>query len=104
MEEYCRQKTKEYHENGLLGRFQVIPRSLKRKHEDDNDENMTLMQCAFLRRGYTADTDLPKTRLLKWLRDNKKIDIMPAYHTWYEDKLFRSILTLEGKKYSSTYW
>lgn len=56
-----------------------------------------------MRNAYTADGDLPKTKLLNWLRDKKNLKA-PLYKTWCEDKLFRSIVTVEGRKYSSTFW
>ncbi|XP_063977613.1 tRNA-dihydrouridine(20) synthase [NAD(P)+]-like [Diachasmimorpha longicaudata] len=110
MDAYCREKSRELRSKGLQGRFEVEPvrdtdntdNCLKRKHED-GDDDVTLKRCAFLRNGYSSDTQLPKTRLLKWLRDNKKKDL-PVYDTWSEDKLFRSIVTVDGQKYSSTFW
>ncbi|XP_015588531.1 tRNA-dihydrouridine(20) synthase [NAD(P)+]-like [Cephus cinctus] len=105
MGEYCRSKRKEYLENGLQGRFQVVPMSLdnsrgvKRKYDNDD---VIVMNCSFLRNNYTSDIDLPKTRLLKWIRENKKE--MPTYDTWKEDKLFRSIVIVDQKKYSSSFW
>lgn len=108
MDDYCRQKSKEYQEKGLMGRFQVVPESIatntnsnglyKRKFEDD----ATLMQCAFIRNNYTNDIDLPKTKLLKWVKENRKK--MPAYETQHADKLFRSIVTVDGRKYGSSFW
>ncbi|XP_051174599.1 tRNA-dihydrouridine(20) synthase [NAD(P)+]-like [Leptopilina boulardi] len=109
MDDYCRQKSKEYREKGLMGRFQVVPESFametinangscKRKFDDD----VTLMQCAFIRNNYTNDVDLPKTKLLKWVKENRKK--MPIYDTQHADKLFRSIVSVDGRKYGSSFW
>lgn len=106
--DYCRLKRDEYHKRGLQGRFQVIPisrdnsngsGSSKRKLEEDE---LTVMRCAYLKNNYSDKDELPKTRLLRWIRENRKK--MPTYDTWKEDKLFRSIVTVDGKKYSSTFW
>ncbi|XP_050452015.1 tRNA-dihydrouridine(20) synthase [NAD(P)+]-like isoform X2 [Cataglyphis hispanica] len=51
---------------------------------------------------YTRDSELPKTRLLKWTKENRKK--MPIYNTRQEDKLFCSIVTVDGRKYGSSFW
>ncbi|XP_043283785.1 tRNA-dihydrouridine(20) synthase [NAD(P)+]-like isoform X2 [Venturia canescens] len=109
MGDYCRQKSEEFQRKGLQGRFHVEPASRddeenglgtsKRKFDDDE---LTVMRCAYLKNNYSADDELPKTRLYRWIRENKKK--MAEYDTWYEDKLFRSVVTVDGKKYSSTFW
>lgn len=109
MDDYCRQKSKEYREKGLMGRFQVVPGSFametinangscKRKLEDD----VTFMRCAFIRNNYINDADLPKTILLKWVKENRKKT--PVYDTQHADKLFRSIVSVDGRKYGSSFW
>lgn len=108
--DYCRSKNKEFREKGLLGRFQVMPVildkdkdnnfSYKRKIYEEND--VSLMRCAFLRNSYTTDSELPKTRLLKWTKENRKK--MPVYNTRQEDKLFCSVVTVDGRKYGSSFW
>lgn len=105
MEDYCRAKRKEYMDLGIQGRFQVTPNSLerrkgvKRKFEEDD---VIAMRCAFLRNSYTHDLELPKSRLLKWTKENRAD--FPIYHTEQEDKLFRSVVLVDGKKYSSSFW
>lgn len=109
--DYCRSKNKEFRDKGLLGRFQVMPVMLdkdakdnsvshKRKIYEEND--VSLMRCAFLRNSYTTDSELPKTRLLKWTKENRKK--MPIYNTQQEDKLFCSVVTVDGRKYGSSFW
>ncbi|XP_070161680.1 tRNA-dihydrouridine(20) synthase [NAD(P)+]-like [Polyergus mexicanus] len=109
--DYCRSKNKEFRDKGLLGRFQVIPVMLEKDTKDNNvshkrkiheDNDVSLMRCAFLRNNYTTDSELPKTRLLKWTKENRKK--MPIYNTRQEDKLFCSIVTVDGRKYGSSFW
>nr|CAD7407630.1 unnamed protein product [Timema poppensis] len=104
--EQCRQKQVEMKQRGLLGRRDVVPASLeprlkKRKVEEGGD-TVTELQCAFLRNVYGSDVELPKTRLLMWSRKNRVRQ--PEYNTVQEDKLFKSVVTVDGKKYSSSFW
>lgn len=107
MDDYYRQKMSEFRKNGLQDRFQVEPEifadelsknSNKRKFEDD----VTVLRCAFLRRNYSPDETLPKTRLLNWTVENRKKK--PVYETIHECKLFRSVVTIDGKNYGSSFW
>jgi hypothetical protein len=98
----------EFRENGLRDRHAVVPILLepqlkKRKiGAEAATDDIIEMQCSFIRSLYTSDVDLPKTQLLTWARarDLKH----PIYSTQQEDKLFKSVVTLDGKKYSSSYW
>lgn len=74
------------------------PKQKKLKTDDD----ITELKCAFIRACYNDDTELPKTKLINWCNKNKYK--FPKYHTINEDKLFKSIVTVNGKKYSSSYW
>ena len=103
LSEYCSNKQLQFKENGLLDRHSVAPGLLepqlkKKKTEDDVIE----MKCSFLRNLYTSDMDLPKTKLLTWARARGLKH--PVYTTQQEDKLFKSVVTLDGKKYGSSYW
>lgn len=60
------------------------------------------MPCAFIRASFPTDPELPKSRLISWCNKNK-IE-KPRYETINEDKLFRAVVYVNGKKYSSTYW
>lgn len=111
MSDYCRFKSKEFQDKGLLGRFQVTPVTFDKETTDDcvsqkrkiyDEEDVSLMRCAFLRGSYTTDSELPKTRLLKWTKENRKK--MPVYNTRQEDKLFCSVVTVDGRKYGSSFW
>lgn len=66
------------------------------------DPDTIEMRCAFIRASYSVDSELPKTKLIVWCRKNKMDH--PKYETRNEDKLFRSVVALDGKKYSSTFW
>lgn len=105
MGEYCRQKQLEFQSKGILGRREVTPdmfspkpKKLKTEIESDVKE----LQCAFIRACYSDDSELPKTKLINWCKKNKLES--PKYKTINEDKLFRSIVTVNGSKYSSSYW
>lgn len=109
--DYCRSKNKEFRDKGLLGRFQVMPVMLEKDTKDNNvshkrklheDNDVSQMRCAFLRNNYTTDSELPKTRLLKWTKENRKK--MPIYNTRQEDKLFCSVVTVDSRKYGSSFW
>ncbi|XP_011138804.2 tRNA-dihydrouridine(20) synthase [NAD(P)+]-like isoform X1 [Harpegnathos saltator] len=109
--DYCRSKRKEFLEKGLLGRFQVTPVIFDEDTKDDcisqkrkmhDEEDVALMRCAFLRSSYTTDSELPKTRLCKWTKDHHKK--MPVYDTRKNDKLFCSVVTVDGRKYGSSFW
>uniref|UniRef100_A0A1B6CGX9 DUS-like FMN-binding domain-containing protein n=1 Tax=Clastoptera arizonana TaxID=38151 RepID=A0A1B6CGX9_9HEMI len=97
--DYCRQKQNEYRTKGLKGRVDVIPMEAKRL-KIDTDVNH--LHCAFLRSLYPKDTDLPKTKLLIWTRIQGWKQ--PSYKTIQLDKLFQSMVIVNGIKYGSTYW
>ena len=107
LSDYCRSKRKEFEEKGLLGRSQVSPMredeeqsSNKRKISDEED--VVVMHCAFLRNSYVSDLELPKSILHKWTQSQRKK--MPHYDTRQKGKLFRSIVTLDGRKFGSSFW
>ncbi|XP_076244189.1 dihydrouridine synthase 2 isoform X1 [Calliopsis andreniformis] len=110
LSDYCRAKRKEFDEKGLLGRSQASPMEddektvaqapHKRKLADDDD--VVLMNCAFFRNNYGTDLELPKSILHKWTVSLRKK--MPYYNTQNEGKLFRSIVTVDGRKYGSSFW
>ncbi|XP_058798460.1 tRNA-dihydrouridine(20) synthase [NAD(P)+]-like isoform X2 [Phymastichus coffea] len=107
MDNYCRAKAKEFRSKGFEGRFEVVPERLgligtagKRKLEDE-EEDVLLMKCAFLRNNFPNDKSLPKSQLAKWTRDHHKK--LPAYYTVNEDKLFRAVVVIDGRKYGSSF-
>ncbi|PSN37845.1 tRNA-dihydrouridine(20) synthase [NAD(P)+]-like protein [Blattella germanica] len=104
LSDYCCKKQTELKEKGHQGRSSVVPSSLEPqlKKRKVGDESIVEMRFAFLRNHYSSDVDLPKTRLLTWTR--RKGFKHPVYATQQEDKLFRSVVTVNEKKYSSSYW
>lgn len=103
MGEYCRQKQLEYQSRGILGRREVTPDMFAPKPKKQKTEtDLIEMKCAFIRANYTNDADLPKTKLISWCNKNKYKP--PKYEVIHEDKLFRAIVTFNGKKYGSSFW
>lgn len=113
--QYCRQKQLEYHEKGMHCRRTCTPGSLLKIPLSDSsdsgpeakrmkmftDPDILSSNVAFFRAQYEHN-QLPKLRLYAYaMKEN--ID-QPKYETHQQDKLFRSILFLNGKKYASTYW
>lgn len=104
MGNYCRNKQLEYSDRGLIGRWEAKPDNYETipakrlKTETDVIE----MHCAFIRASYTRDPDLPKSQLIAWTLKNK-IE-KPRYEIINEEKLFRAIVTVNGVRYSSSYW
>lgn len=62
---------------------------------------MVLFQVCFIRANYN-DINLPKTQLHAWA--GKKGLPLPSYQTHQIEKLFCSVLSFNGKKYTSTFW
>ncbi|KAG7202372.1 hypothetical protein KM043_018695 [Ampulex compressa] len=111
LSDYYRLRRKEFLEKGLRDRFDVIAPEDEGKTEDghvfrkrkiEDDEDVTFMHCVFLRNMYPRDIDLPKTKLQRWTAKHKKK--VPSYVTMHDDKLFRSIVTVDGRRYGSSYW
>lgn len=105
--EYCRHKQLEYQAKGILSRREITPDILdpkckRKKIEIDNEIIDVVIKCAFIRVNYSEDPALPKSRLLKYCGKNKFP--VPKYKVFKEDKLFRSIVVINEKKYSSSYW
>ncbi|CAH1183328.1 unnamed protein product [Phaedon cochleariae] len=105
--DYCRQKQLEYQSKGILSRREIGPDTLdpkrKRQKTDLDNESIDIeMKCAFIRVNYGTDIDLPKSKIIAHCGKHKLK--LPKYRVFNEDKLFRAIVTLEGKTYSSTYW
>ncbi|OWR51132.1 putative tRNA-dihydrouridine synthase [Danaus plexippus plexippus] len=104
--DYCRNKQSEYQKLGIQGRWQVCPDELeppnkKAKCGDINLNDVFQMKVCFIRANYN-DLNLPKSQLHAWVGKNGYK--VPTYETHQVEKLFRSILTLNGKKYTSTFW
>lgn len=59
------------------------------------------MQVCFIRANYN-DLNLPKAQLHSWAGKNGHK--LPQYQTHQVEKLFCTILTFNGKKYTSSFW
>lgn len=113
---YCRSKQIEYQEKGMHNRRACVPGRLleaaieageidgpaaKRAKLLLDDPNVITSNIAFFRAHY-SHKDLPK--LLIHAHAMKKYVVQPTYKTQQADKLFRSVLTYDGRQYASTYW
>lgn len=71
----------------------------------DEIQEFTEMYCPFVRGHYERNSDIPKCRLMSWLREkcgeNHEI---PQYFTWQKDKMFRSVVIVQGEAFSSESW
>ncbi|KAG6454040.1 hypothetical protein O3G_MSEX008486 [Manduca sexta] len=104
--EYCRLKQSEYQKNGIQGRWQVCPIELepptkKIKSCDIDLVDVIQSKVCFIRSNFD-DLNLPKTQLHTWAGKNGHK--LPTYDTQQVSKLFRSILTFNNKKYTSSFW
>lgn len=101
MKDYCKQKQLEYKNKLIALRNENISNenepAAKRFKIDDGiiEENI-----AFIRSNFTKDVDLPKSIL--HAHTKKNLRTVPTYATVQHDKLFRAVLTLHDKKYSSS--
>ena len=72
---------------------------------EDNLKEFTEMYCPFIRNHYEQN-DNPKSVLNTWLKqkygDHHKL--APTYQTWQKDKMFRTIVLVEGEAFSSQSW
>ena len=68
-------------------------------------QEYTEMYCPFIRNHYSENSATPKCRLYSWLRQEfgEKHEV-PKYQTWQKDKMFRSMVFVQGKAYSSQSW
>lgn len=110
LSDYCRVKRKEYQEKGLLGRFEVVPmrrdaksdsEHISNKRKISDEEDVILMHCAFFKNNYLS-SKMPKSMLYEWMSRHKKRP--PLYDTIKNEKLFRSIVTVDGRRFGSTFW
>lgn len=101
MRDYFKLKQAEFKKKGLLMRRDVVPGGPDAKRIKLYD-NLRQDKIAFIRSNYAKDVDLPKSILHAYTK--KKLRNVPVYETEQNERLFRSILSLHGEKYSSTFW
>ncbi|XP_055586633.1 tRNA-dihydrouridine(20) synthase [NAD(P)+]-like [Uranotaenia lowii] len=115
--EYCRKKQLEYHKAGLQGRRQACPQpeteqeatsngngNPSKKARIESTEELDVIQdnVCFIRVNYPVDGDLPKSRLYIYtVKNNLKL---PKYEIVHKDKLFRAIVLVGDRRYSSSFW
>ncbi|XP_075214578.1 dihydrouridine synthase 2 isoform X2 [Lycorma delicatula] len=97
--DYCKSKQLEFRKKGLFIRRDIVPESAA---DQNSDSDVTELKCAFLRSLYKNDKLLPKTHLCTWARRKGYDD--PVYETTQVDKKFKSVVTLNNTKYSSSFW
>ncbi|CAH0603176.1 unnamed protein product [Chrysodeixis includens] len=103
--EYCHEKQSSYQKQGIQGRWQVSPEDLeppqKKAKSDICTADVIQKKVCFIRASF-SDTNLPKTKLHAWAGKNGIS--LPTYQTQQVEKLFRTIITFDNKKYTSTFW
>lgn len=71
----------------------------------DQIQEFTEMYCPFVRGHYEHNMDIPKSRLMTWLRGKfGEHHEVPQYFTWQKDKMFRSVVLVQGEAFSSESW
>lgn len=100
LKEYCKQKQLEYQKKEITIRKETNgePNSKRIKLDDGTIEE----NVVFIRSNYLKDVYLPKSIL--HLHTKLKLRTVPIYKTIERDRLFRSVLSLQHKKYASTNW
>ncbi|XP_017007273.2 tRNA-dihydrouridine(20) synthase [NAD(P)+]-like [Drosophila takahashii] len=107
--DYCRRRQRELRTLGNSGRAEVEPPEAQAKRQKleeissgDEYSNVICRNMPFLRSTYPSDNHLPKTQLyVHAAREGKS---PPAYETQQCDKLFRSICSFDGQRFSSSFW
>ncbi|XP_063529174.1 tRNA-dihydrouridine(20) synthase [NAD(P)+]-like [Cydia strobilella] len=103
--QYCQEKQSQYQKMGIQGRWQVTTEDLEPPHKKqkviDDLDGVQQMKVCFIR-GNFDDLNLPKARLHAWAGKNRHD--LPVYDTKQVTKLFRTIITFNGKKYTSSFW
>lgn len=105
MEDYWQEKKDLFSSEGLISRWELTPvppakRAKTELDKLDSDEVFSL-NCAFLRNYYSVPK-MPKTVLYSHCR--RHLWELPKYETIQQDKLFRSLATVNGKLYTSKFW
>lgn len=104
MGDYCREKQKKmnclrFEERDVACNDQ---KRIKLNPAEEKLNDVHSLKCMFKRSLYPRPEDLPKTKLLAWSQKHNKP--LPKYHTEQFEKLFKSIVTFDNKKYSSSFW
>ncbi|KAL7742907.1 hypothetical protein ACLKA6_016264 [Drosophila palustris] len=114
--DYCRRRQQELKDQGNVGRADVMPseQGMNKRQKLDIVDNLSTSNTldkyvgvisrnmAFLRSTYANDNQLPKTFL--YVHAGRMGKQPPGYETHQCDKLFRSICSYDGQRYSSSFW
>ncbi|KAH8356501.1 hypothetical protein KR084_003055 [Drosophila pseudotakahashii] len=107
--DYCRRKQRELKTLGNSGRAEVEPPEAQAKRQKleelssaDEYAGVICRNMPFLRSTYPSDNHLPKTQL--YVHAGRAGKSPPAYETQQCDKLFRSICSYDGQRFSSSFW
>lgn len=100
LKEYYKQKHLEHQKKAMAIRKETEgePISKRMRHDDGTIEENVM----FIRSNYLKDVDLPKSILHSHTK--LKLRTVPSYKTVEQDRLFRSVLSLQKKKYASSSW
>lgn len=99
--EYCRETLNRQRSSGNVDRRQLSMDDLPTK-KLKLDDDIISHNLAFIRSNYAADFDLPKSKLYNYAtKSSKKCG---KYEILQQQKLFRAILTYDGKRYTSSFW
>lgn len=109
MKDYCQEKHAQYEAKGLvhlrcspITRLEDVPNEiLEYRKSFYDDDNITFVLMRFQRKYFGLDT-LPKV-LLHGYAGRNKIPF-PTYETRREDRLYYSVVTFNGTKFSSLIW
>lgn len=128
MAEYCRARALELEERGNCGRRQVVPGNLAAPVSGDGVDDDDDVQCSAAKRAKTSDgkpqlqlpsdveqrnipfyrahyanvPELPKSVLYSDAGRQRKT--FPVYETQQVDRLFRAVVSYDGRRYANTYW
>lgn len=102
--DYCRQKQKKMNYLRFEERDDACndQKRIKSNPVEEKSNDVNSLKCMYLRALYPRPEDLPKTKLLNWSKTHNKP--LPKYHTEQFEKLFKSTVTFDNKKYSSSFW
>lgn len=102
--DYCRQKQKKMNSLRFEERDVVCndQKRIKFNLVKEGSNNVNSLKCMYIRSLYLKPEDLPKTKLLNLAKTHNKP--LPKYYTEQFEKLFKSTVTFDNQKYSSSFW
>lgn len=105
----------EFQSAGMKGRRETVPGNLEKSQSNGDDEpeakkqktetldaDVVQMNVAFFRSHYPDVLSLPKSVLHSYATRNRRG--LPVYETQQVDRLFRTVVSFDRKRYASSYW